>query len=185
MKVLLPDGTPIEDLFDEWDRELEKKNFRNWLNKKLPNGFLGVNMATFYIFTHPWVVLFEWKRQIEWGWQRISRGYDDRVIWSIDYHLAVVIPQWLRTLKIKQHGIPMSMFEGLEEERFENGVIGYSDENMKIASDKWGKILDEIADGFEEYNKIDDLPYNEREKAFEKFNNVFDLFKKYYADLWD
>jgi hypothetical protein len=183
MKVESSDGTPVEELFIELDKESKKKNFRNWLDKRFPSGIAGYGAT--YALTRPWKILRHIEHQIEYAWQRVFRGWDDRVIWSIDYHMAVVVPEWIRTLKVRQHGIPMSMFEGLEEERFENGVIGYGDENMKIASDKWNNILDEIANGFEAYNKIDDLPYNEREKAFEKFNEVFDLFKKYYADLWD
>jgi hypothetical protein len=183
MKVELPDGTPIEELFLELHKEDNKKNFRNWFNKKFPKGY--ADYAAYYVLMHPWEILRYWKRQTKYAWQRVFRGWDDRVIWSIDYHMGVVIPQWLRTLKVEQHGVPMSMFEGLEEETLENGAIGYNDENMKIAEERWNKILDEIADGFEAYNKIDELSIDEREGAFERFNEVFDLFKKYYRDLWD
>lgn len=32
------------------------------------------------------------KLEIKWAWQRVFRGYDDRIYWGFDYHLTKIIP---------------------------------------------------------------------------------------------
>lgn len=172
---------------DEWREEQktkdEKKNLRNWLNKKFPNGIAG--WGAYYTLTHPWLILEYWKNHIKWAWQRVFRGWDDRAVWSIDYYFANTLPQMIRMLKEKKIGIPVQMFDE-EPYEVENKCLGYNNDDMAIAEAKWDKILDEIADGFEAYKNIDDVPFLEREKAYKEFfDGPFELFKKYYVNLWD
>lgn len=185
-KVVIADGTPEGKDYDEFMKEMEiedsRKNFRNWLNNKFPKGYGGYN--PYYILTHPWEILREWKRQTRWAYQRVFRGWDDRAVWSMDYHLSKVIGEMVRELQDIKCGVPMGMFEGLPYENENN--YSYSDESVKIAEERWDKILNDIAEGFEGYVKIDDLEtYEEMERAYGKFfDETFELFKKHYRNLW-
>jgi hypothetical protein len=197
MKVLLEDGTDIDDFLKEMDIENNKKNFRNWFNKNFPKGIPGVDFAAYYVLTHPWVILFEWKRQIKWGWQRVSRGYDDRAVWHVGYYLSEILPPIIRQLKKVKHGFPVRMYEGAEDFPISEMELGSIDkdgnyvetEEEKTAAEKWDKILDEIADGFEAYLKFDEeFDYKtprEDDENYKKFQRALDLLKEHYEDLWD
>ena len=123
------------------------------------------------------------KSNIVWAWQRMVRGWDDRAIWSIDVYLSDQIPQLVRRLKEIAHGTPTQMFEDSDWD--EEGNY-YTDEAMKRASAKWDAILDEIAEGFEEYYFLSvegDCSMEAWES--EKFKKAFDLLKEYFPNLWD
>jgi hypothetical protein len=157
----------------------EEKNFRNWFNKLFPNGFGGYN--SYYVLTHPWEFFEECWRQVRWAWQRIFRKYDDRVIWNIDCFLTEMLPIWIRQLKRNKDGIPRIMWEEGMTPIDEN--YNYSEEDNEIARLKWENILDNIAEGFEAGRKIQD--WESTEELVKKFDEGFDLFKKYFFDLWD
>jgi hypothetical protein len=179
MKVLLPDGTNFQDFLDEMDLKSKKKNLRNFINNHF-KGYAGYR--AFYIFTHPWEILLEWKRQIRWFLQRGFRGYDDRVAWSVDFYLAEMIPKWIADLRLKKQGFPIEMFDGLKPD--ENYC--YSEEDENFANNKWDDILGQIIIGFESYSKISELEHDSKEykESIQKFENGFDLFKKYFSNLW-
>jgi hypothetical protein len=175
-----------EEMMDEFEEENKKKNFRNWIN----NHFDGyADYCAYYILTHPWEILLEWKRQIKWAWQRISREWDDRVIWGIDFYLAEKIPLWIREFKVKEQGIPIEMFDGLDHD--ENYC--YSEEGEKIAQERWNNILDKIADGFDSYIKLCNLDFMDikekvkqekyKKELEDKYNEGLDLFRKYFSSL--
>jgi len=96
---------------------------------------------------------------IKWAWQRLTRGWDDRVIWSIDYYLSEMMPAWLRRLKRVQHGYPCQ-FEGKPE--------------------KWDEVLDTIIDGFEAAKQINDCDFPVwdwlREREVERYGRELDIF---------
>jgi len=180
----LEDAMELEELLEIMKTEGEKKNFRNWINEKFPQSYAG-GYNFYYVMTHPWELLSYWKRQIRWAWQRVFRGWDDRATWAVDYYFANILPQIIRKLKEEKHGIPVQMFDS-DPYPVENEYLGYNDEDMVIAEEKWNKILDEIADGFENYKTIDEVPLAEREKAYQDFfDGAFELFKKYFVNLWD
>lgn len=178
MKVLLPDGTDFGDFLDEMEQKSKKKNLRNFINNHF-KGYAGYRAS--YIITHPWEILLEWKRQIRWAWQRVTKGYDERVAWSVDFYLARMIPLWLKDLK-DQIGIPSEMFDGLKYD--ENYC--YSKEDEKIAHNKWNDILDQIIIGFENYPKLSEFEHDSEEynESIRKFENGFDLFRKWFSALW-
>ena len=105
-----------------------------------------------YYLTHPWKIISEIKYNIKWAWQRIFRGWDDRVCWSIDGYLFKMMPQWLRQLKETKHGIPFCFFEEIGAKYDNHG--GYSDEDMKNAEAHFNKILDQMIEGFESGYKV-------------------------------
>jgi hypothetical protein len=155
-----------------------KNDFRDWLNNKFPKGYVGYNI--YYLLFHPWKIFEYWSDQIKYAWQRVTNGFDERAIWSIDYYIANLIVKLLTQFKERHHGVPSDMFEGMpyEDEQF----YTHSEENWKIADEKWCNILQEIIDGFEEYLS-NDINYDCYKSK--KFKKSFDLFKKHFVKFWD
>lgn len=176
-----------EDTFEKWEQEFRKNHpIRYWIDTRMfkNKGIFG--MRTSYVLSHPWKIIEEFFREIKWAYQRIFRGWDDRVIWSIDYYLSEVIPQWMDTLKKEKRGIPIEMFN---PDDWDKKNSCYKDGTEDIASEKWDKILEDIRNGFLANKKIhdDDLWTNkpEYDKLNDVFNEGFDLFKKYFGNLWN
>lgn len=134
-----------------------------------------------YILIHPWVFLEKFWEESVFAWQRIFRGWDDRSVWSIDFYLAKIIPEMVRELKEKEKGVPAEMFD---EDDWDNENCYYKDGSMEQAVAKWETILDEIAEGFEEYYVMSNSLYVGNPLESEKFNRAFDLFRKYFGNLW-
>lgn len=90
-----------------------------------------------YYLTHPLKLIEDVNRNIKWSSQRVIRGWDDRVVWSIDIYLGKNIPVWLRQLKEDKAGVP----------------IGETEES-------WDQKLDIMIEGFEAALAVslDDLP---------------------------
>lgn len=121
-------------------------------------------------------------------YQRARYGYSYRDCWSVDWHLANIIPKMIRQLKQNTpvHPVDMTM-------------------------DEWKDILDKIARAFElEYEILDNTLYDcktksneqkvkqliEKENHFEgcrimtaeerkKKDEGWRLFKRYFHSLWD
>lgn len=155
------------------------EKFYDCIYWKLPYIF-GYNAR--YILIHPNIFFGELWLRIKWAWQRVFRGYDDRVIWSVDYYLSSMIPKWMNELKNNDDGVPSSLFVGLEKDESGNPT----DESIEIARVKWNEILTDIGKGFAAYNEMN-MYLCDDEKIDELkiiFNHGFDLFKKYFSDLW-
>lgn len=167
-----------EELKKRMDEEDSKKNFRNWINNKFPNGYAGYNI--YHLLLHPTIVFSHWKNEIKWAWERITKGYDERALWSIDYYIADLIVKLLIEFKNHHHGVPSDMFDGMPYEDEQHYT--HSKENWKIADEKWCNILQEIIDGFEEYVN-NDINYDYYKSK--RFKKSFDLFKKHFVKLWD
>jgi hypothetical protein len=182
-----------EDL--KWEKEHPFRAYiRNWLDKRFPNGVAG-GYRVYY--ANLWKILCYYKDEIKYAYQRVSRGYDDKAAWHIGYYLSKTLPPIIRQLKEVGHGFPVRMYEGAENFPISQMELGSIDEDgnyieteeEKTASEKWDKILDEIADGFEAYIKYDeDFDYKtprEEDENYKKFQRALELLKEYYEDLWD
>lgn len=115
--------------------------------------------------------------ETKWACQRVFRGWDDRISWSIDYYLAENMPLWL--LEIKKYGGYPSSLESKEE---------------------WDAILDKIIEGFRTHKRYADadieimgeddsiLPFEEIVSRIDAVLKVRDegleLFIKYFDHLW-
>jgi len=181
------DGKAWEQLKAEWDEEDKKKNLRNWINHHLPV-INGHNPA--WTLTHPWELVEDGWREARWAWQRVFRGWDDRVCWGVNYHLADVIPQWMRQMQEVAHGFPATLYDesptGIATSVMSLPENPDEDPNMKV----WKDILEEIAVGFEAYRETDENDYSSiwekgQEERLVKYEKGFDLFRKYFPDLWD
>jgi len=140
----------------------------------LENGIMGFGWH--YVLTHPWVLVKESAHRIKWAWQRVFRGWDDRVVWGIDYYLSKHMPIWLRTLRDKKQGIPASF-------------LG-PDNDLDKAEERWDAALDAMIDGFDAAREIQDLGYSPLHEEVlatlqDRFARGFQVFKENYFSLWD
>jgi hypothetical protein len=148
-----------------------------------------------------------------YAYQRVTRGWDDRAVWSIDDWMDNIMPAMLRQLKRDCHGVPSQMLEGLPLNNF-----GYHDDaEMKIGKERWDAALDKMIDGFEASARMGwgtykkelgpyplyrpkDMPKREwkavqheryrkcetlRKRDEKIFNEGMALFVKHYRSLWD
>jgi hypothetical protein len=159
-------------------------------NRKTIGGFLDRRFGSLfsyrfsYMIVRPWKIADEIWSRIVWAWQRVFRGWDDRVIWSIDFYLAKHIPEWMEILKVKKHGVPSIMFK---DEDYIPVTYELKDGVMEEREKEYNAILDEIADGFHWYYRMHDevLSDIEDKLAVEKHKKAMDLFAKYFNTFWD
>jgi len=94
-------------------------------------------------------------REAKFAYQRLTRGWDDRAAWSVDWWLDDKMPGILRRLKATKHGVPMSMFDGLPVNEH-----GYHDKpEYAIAEARWDACMDKMIAAFEANRRMDDGLY--------------------------
>ena len=174
-----------EDTFEKWEEEFRKDHpFSHWFDKFIFKGKSFCGYSPHHSFFRPWLIVEYCCREFYWAYQRIFRGWDNRVVWSIDWYLAEKIPLWIQRLKETKHGVPFSMFTD-DQLSSPNGI---SNESTDIASIKWNVVLDKIILGFESYIKFKDMydiHSDEYIQLDKDFKIGFNLFKKHFGDLWD
>ena len=101
------------------------------------------------------------KRSIKLFWQRLTRGWSDSDLWSLDITIAEFVLPRLKRLKEIQCGYPSNLTEK-----------------------KWDTILDHMIYSMESViNQFDDFEFNEEtEKRIKK--GLY-YFGKYFRSLWD
>lgn len=174
----------VKEMFEDIDREFKEEHpIEYWIDNSLFKGKGLFSYAPHHVIEHPWILVKDVSRQIKWAWQRVFRGWDDRIIWSIDFYLDEKIPVWMEQLKKQKHGVPSCLFESEDWDEL-NGV---SDEKYAIAEAKFDSILDQIAEGFKAHREMEEFHQNEPEyKELEKkFDNAFSLLHTHWSSLWD
>ena len=109
-------------------------------------------------------------RNIKWVWQRITRGYSDKDLWSFDDTIAKFMLPRLKEFKKHIYGYPSCL----------------------KSIDKWKEILDKIIFSFEHAQRMY-LPLEsdtrEFKEKYDDFNARYDegmrLFAKYFSSLWN
>jgi hypothetical protein len=165
----------LEELMLEIDQR-NSKPFVGWFYR---NGWFSYNFV--YLFKHPLEIFDNIFRQIHWAWQRVFRGWDDRVIWSIDVHLCEIIPVWIRELKNQKQGIPGRLFG---DNNYNPNSKNYhtfpgTDETAIM---KYNAILDIIIEGFEILKKD---YFDRSEEDQKKIHLAFKFLEEYFETLWD
>jgi hypothetical protein len=131
-------------------------------------------------------------REIKWAYQRVTRGWSDRDVWSMDYHLSNILVGMLRRLKETKHGVPLD-FCGDWGEKTSTHFLPM-EESIKL----WDACLDEMIEGFEARGEMDELTYptscgKEEKKVWEhnmallsaRKERALALFAKHFDSLWD
>lgn len=108
---------------------------------------------------------FFYERKIVFFYQRMTRGWDDSEMWSLDHNLAKLILPRLKHFKEVRGGYPTFL------------------------SDKeWDEIIGKMVFAFEHYaGNPWDLDWKFTPEAEDKKKQIqegLDLFAKYYGHLW-
>jgi hypothetical protein len=180
-------GETIQETFDRWEREWKKEHpVLNFIDEKILKGKGIAHYRGSHALTHPWLIVEYACQEIKYAWQRVFRGWDDTLIWSVDHYLAETIPVWVREIKKYKDGIPMQFFREDDDYLDTDGMYKTKPGAWERAEKEYSDVLDKIAMGFEAYTKMGDIidyysdEYKEQEKIF---NEGFDLFKKYFSTL--
>lgn len=113
------------------------------------------------------------KRHWKWFWQRRKFGFDEREIWNLDCTIiSFIIPR----LKV-----------------FRKNLVGWPDQNFRSHRD-WERAIDKMIEAFELHKKRDGVPFlwpnptaedqHKENEEHKKFNEGFELFVKYFHNLW-
>jgi hypothetical protein len=167
----------LDELFERVKGKKEKgRPIKSYFRSKSAFGY-----NWWYLIGHPWVIISESYYELKYAFQRAIRGWDDKMARSIDATLSKIIPQLIADLKKGNHGVPWSMFP-------DNIEVGEeTPEQFKEASEKWDKILDEIAEGFQYYhdNQYECWTDDEHKILMEKLEKSFNLLQEYFTALWE
>ncbi len=116
---------------------------------------------------------------IKLAYQRAFKNYDDRMIGDIDFYLMKIIPSLITELRKQKPGLSSDLFYGLEMDDHD----GYSEEDEKIAQERYDVILDKIIEGFKAYEEMNyGRGYNNQELK-DKFDEGFELLHKWFHTL--
>ena len=189
MKIIDTDNEELtEDTFARWDREWKEEHpICNWIDEKVLRGKGIAEHRGSYSLTHPWIIIEYAYREVKYAFQRAFRGWDDTVIWSIDWYLAEMIPIWMRQLKKDTHGIPSMLFREGDDEVID-GIYTTKPEAMERAGKEWDAIMEAVAVGFESYIAKEEYKFETKDREVEltrKIEEGLDLFRKYFGCFWD
>ena len=135
----------------------------------------------FYIWWN-WLSLRPLK--IKSFFQRGFRGWADEDTWDFDLYLAEVISKGLRHLKKYHHGCPIDIYE-----KYKSRKNLTQHQKDKLTTKEWKIKMDIMIRGFEiipQLYEIKILRNKILKEGYEyEFDRGFDMFKKYFFNLWD
>jgi len=142
-----------------------------------------------YIIFHPITNLRELGYHIKWAYQRLFRGWDDRVAMGISWHLCQNMPAWIARMKQYGNSYPMDTTYEEWHEILDNIADGFRAGNRLLEDDfpVWHKLYDSGWDG-------EDIPNpdefwkqwkKERNEAKDEFDEGMKLFVAWFFNLWD
>lgn len=178
-------GITLEELEKRWE---EEKTYR--ANNPTYDFFLSIQE----FFTRLPDRLNDWKYEIIYAWDRVFRGFDDRMIFSFHYEHADLCLKVLKILRDDKHGSPV-VLDAVDWEEWGHGENEeLSDKNHKM----WIEIMDKMIAGFEAQLALDEVyilgkdgNYDhaasqiERERLNKIWEEGMGLFIKHYGALWD
>ena len=100
------------------------------------------------------------KLYIKQKWQKLTRGYSDEELWNLDYTICKWLLPRLKTFKEETNSYPSTLTSPKE----------------------WDDILEKIILALELHSS--DLPSNKEQTRSEQIREGFELFGKYFWNLW-
>lgn len=140
------------------------------------------------------------KNKIKMVYQREKRGYADQDVWNIDCWFLDIMPKMLKQLKETSHGYPATLTEKEWSDILDRMVFllnemdedkcsydnPYEDEYFSSLKDRFEKVENGWRVKKDELSK---LYFGEEKNKWNYINlckkEFFDLFSKYFYNLWD
>lgn len=105
--------------------------------------------------------------------QRLSRGFDNSELWSLDCTIAEFIAPRIREFAKSPGGIP--------------GKVDFMTKDQNLSNEEkekyWKEVLEKIAWSFENYRL--DPPMEDYNEWMDKVNEGLALFVEYFSSLWN
>lgn len=105
------------------------------------------------------------EREPEWKAQRLTRGFDDTEMWSLDCTIAEFIAPRLKVF--------LEQAEQIE------------DHPGQITFQEWKGILEQMIEGFEIYPNRFHWTEEESDANWKKVDKALSLFHKWFFNLWN
>ena len=156
-------------------REIQKKKKEEWKKNHKILSFLDT--CWWFIRHGIWNRIYDYWREVKWGFQRMFRGYDDTAVWSLDSYITDIALPVLKYLR--HHGCSIGNVDGWENMSFD-----------EVELERY-KVMDKIILAFQimkdndmdyEFHNHDVEYYKEQQR---KIQEGLQLFAKYYESLWD
>lgn len=148
-----------------------------------------------YYLTHPIDFFAHYWRDLKCAYERATKGYCFRDLWSIDDWFLNVFPMMLQDFNKTRIGHPGNLTEKEWNAIIEDMIISFTnaDEEQTDYINKYQKEYDKIFRWDNNYtNKEKELQehfYNEEHKKFEyrkhNLQKGFQLLNKWFFALWD
>lgn len=111
---------------------------------------------------------------------RIKHGISEWDVYSLDYYLARVIANGCRMLQKHCFSVPVIMCDGKPAKADDN----YTEQQLDAAAEKWKETLETIASGLEVGLEANNNMEEEDSPHMQEFHKAFELFHKYFFNLW-
>ncbi len=124
-----------------------------------------------------------------WWWQRRTRGFDDRVTWSLDISLADwMLPRLKRFKELNNGGVPLKDRESLTEEQIAR-VDGGELEAGVFSPQEWDEVIDKMIFAFDYASSSGSAEAcrrspEQRLEDHEKYVEGMRMFSTYMRALW-
>lgn len=106
------------------------------------------------------------------AWQRLTRGHDDSMLWSLNYSLANLTVVGVQAMRKWAHGYPGEF----SEEYGGKGAGGW---------EAWDDILRRIEEGFQAWLDEDGGWFYNKPEQEAKFKDAMELYAHWFSALWD
>jgi hypothetical protein len=190
-----PKGITIENLRAQWAEEERLENefkekwgsFMHWTKYKLP----------WWVRYGLWFKLGEGKRSIIYAYQRVHRGYDDRMVWGFNTYAIEQMLEILKWHRENRMGSPYVTDEAnvLKTKEKTTKKDPYDDKNVHK---RYDEALDIMIEGFQSLLDIDEVhiedktgeydhkaSQKERDRLWAKWQKGAKLFVDNINGIWD
>jgi hypothetical protein len=165
--------------------------------------FTPLSYRKSYYLTHPLRLISEIWSDIQCAWQRATKGYCYRDLWSIDYWFLDLIPRMLDDFRKQTDGYPTNLDEKQWDTILKNMIECFKNANDETTDfvnpykeEYWDKIISEwdLKNGtlhcnIQDQYKILQKNYFDKEKEKDiymddQLKKGLELFGKYFWHLW-
>lgn len=146
--------------------------------QRINEGFSCIERKT-RVFEDPITKFRRHKQNIRFIIQRAKYGYCDSDVWEIDTWFINTVPSMLRHLRDTTKSFPPELGNS------DLSKLCLSDEESEEGYARWMDILTEMIDLFNKAEKGKAHNEDEFKKCEESKNRAFELFSRWFYDLFD